>query len=359
VVASKAGKEKAGSKNFTERQSELFGQGFSFSGYERDMLQLNMGDKTFQNISGTSGIDSVTDGRGSIFADFDNDGDTDVFLTTIQGQSRLLFRNNLGNSNGFIRVTLLGTKSGPDAFGAEVRLKTKAGLRTRLKSGGGGYNSQSDPRLLFGLGKEARADWLQVTWPSGAVQRFENVDRGSSILITEGEATFKQIQERRFNLPDPISAEEAQLLTLHLKRKATLPDLKLFKADGTAQQSKGLLEEGKVHLLNVWATWCVPCAREMPELQGLQAAHGDKLKVIGLSLDPEKVADQVRLTLKKRSIRYPNFRLDDAAVKSIYASADIFVPLSILLDDKGKVLDMFPGWNAKARERVLALIKER
>ncbi len=158
MVASKAGKEKTGSKTFTERQSELFGQGFSFSGYERDMLQLNMGDKTFQNISGTSGIDSVTDGRGAVFADFDNDGDTDVFLTTIQGQSRLLFRNNLGNENGFIRVALVGTKSGRDAFGAEVRIKTKSGLRTRLKSGGAGFNSQADPRLLFGLAKEPRAE---------------------------------------------------------------------------------------------------------------------------------------------------------------------------------------------------------
>ena len=60
MVASKAGMEKTGSSNFTAKQSKLFDEGFSFSGYERDMLQLNRGDKTFTNISGTSGIDSIS-----------------------------------------------------------------------------------------------------------------------------------------------------------------------------------------------------------------------------------------------------------------------------------------------------------
>ncbi|MFB3095508.1 MAG: FG-GAP repeat domain-containing protein, partial [Candidatus Acidiferrales bacterium] len=59
----------------------IFEEGFSFSGYERDLLSLNLGGKKFLDISGISGIDSVTDGRGSVFADFDNDGDLDVFRT--------------------------------------------------------------------------------------------------------------------------------------------------------------------------------------------------------------------------------------------------------------------------------------
>src|SRR5829696_9950903 len=138
----------------------MFGQGFSFSGYERDPPYLNLGGKKFTDISGVSGIDSITDGRAGVFADFDNDGDLDVFVTTIQGQAHLLFRNNVGQENNWLRVALEGsgkTAGGRDAFGAVVRVKTSQGTLTKIKSGGSGFVSQHDPRLLFGLGGDERA----------------------------------------------------------------------------------------------------------------------------------------------------------------------------------------------------------
>ena len=123
----------------------MFGQGFSFSGYERDPLYLNLGGKKFTDISGVSGIDSITDGRAGVFADFDNDGDLDVFSTTIQHQSHLLFRNNVGQDNNYLRIGLEGdAKTGLDAFGAVVRVKTSAGILTKIKSGGSGFISQHD-----------------------------------------------------------------------------------------------------------------------------------------------------------------------------------------------------------------------
>ena len=115
----------------------MFGKGFSFSGYERDPLYLNLGNRKVLDISGCSGIDSVTDGRAGVFADFDNDGDLDVFMTTIQGQSHLLFRNNVGQENHWLRVALDGGASlGRDAFSSVVRLRTSAGILTKTKSGG-------------------------------------------------------------------------------------------------------------------------------------------------------------------------------------------------------------------------------
>ena len=61
--------------------SLIFRDGFSFSGFERDLLSLNIQGDRFKDISGVSGIDSVLDGRAAVLADFDNDGDLDVFLT--------------------------------------------------------------------------------------------------------------------------------------------------------------------------------------------------------------------------------------------------------------------------------------
>ena len=79
--------------SFFERQSALFNKGFSFSGYERDLFSLNKGNGTFVELSGASGIDSITDGRGSAFADFDSDGDTDMFVILRTPSSAILFGN--------------------------------------------------------------------------------------------------------------------------------------------------------------------------------------------------------------------------------------------------------------------------
>jgi len=80
-------------------------------------------------------IDSITDGRAGVFADFDNDGDLDVFSTTIQHQAHLLFRNNVGQDSNFVRIELEGTgRSTRDAFGSVVRVKTSAGMLTKIKS---------------------------------------------------------------------------------------------------------------------------------------------------------------------------------------------------------------------------------
>lgn len=170
-------------------------QGFSFAGYERDALLLSVGAggsaRKFVDISGVSGLDSVTDGRGAVFADFDNDGDYDLFVTTLQGQSHLLFRNNVGQRNNHLRVTLEGSAgvggSGPDAFGSVVRVKTSQGTLTKIKAGGSGFISQHDPRLLFGLGKDRRARSVEVAWASGRVEKFRgDFAANSFVRLREG-----------------------------------------------------------------------------------------------------------------------------------------------------------------------------
>ena len=163
----------------------LLKKGYSFSGYERDKVWINKGDGTFYDISGISGADSISDGRAAVFGDFDNDGDLDIFLRAMHGQATFLFRNEIGQEKNSLRVVLTGTRSGKDAFGAVVRVKTPAGILTKVKHGGGRYLAQSDPRLLFGLGDAEKVDWIEVTWPNGAKQRVEGGSAGSTIRITE------------------------------------------------------------------------------------------------------------------------------------------------------------------------------
>ena len=84
MVAATEEQEKAGNEQYqSKHMNAIFQEGFSFSGFERDHVALNLGSKEFLDISGISGLVSVSDGRGSVFADLDNDGDTDVLLTTV------------------------------------------------------------------------------------------------------------------------------------------------------------------------------------------------------------------------------------------------------------------------------------
>jgi thiol-disulfide isomerase/thioredoxin len=360
VTHSNDGKEEKGALRADQNQL-MFGEGFSFSGYERDPLYLNTGAKKFIDISGVSGIDSITDGRAGVFADFDNDGDLDVFSTTIQGQSHLLFRNNVGQDSQSLRVALEGTGAsagGRDAFGAVVRVKTSQGTLTKIKSGGSGFISQHDPRLLFGLGKDARAESVEVTWPSGKAERFEGDWRaGSSVLLREGAGKAEALKLSRAKLPDPLTREQVFARGLKIAVGQPFPDLDVTALDGGRGPLGSRLQDGRRKLINVWATWCTPCRLEMPELQRLKprlAARG--IDLIGLNVDTDATVSLVESFLRDTAVSYENVIGGVPAVERLYATDELQVPMSILVDGKGVVLEIIPGWSAKTQKQFEALV---
>jgi thiol-disulfide isomerase/thioredoxin len=346
----------------TDQNQLIFGQGFSFSGYERDPLYMNVsgqnGARRFLDISGVSGIDSITDGRAGVFADFDNDGDLDVFMTTIQGQSHLLFRNNVGQGSNFLRVVIEGgERSGRDAFGTIVRVRTSAGTQTKIKDGGSGFISQHDPRLHFGLGRDERAEWVEVTWPNGRIERFAGEARaGTTIVLREGAGRIETITVGRAQLPDPLTRSEAFARGLRISVGRPLPDFVLRSVEGNSQTSmQNVRRNGRRMLINVWATWCAPCAREMPELERLRtrlAARG--IDLVGLNVDAEPNAD-VRGYLRERRVGYPNYIGGVTAIENIYATDEMSVPLTIVVDERGLVAELIPGWSDQTQARFAAL----
>ena len=339
----------------------MFGQGFSFSGYERDPLYLNLGGKKFTDISGVSGIDSITDGRAGVFADFDNDGDLDVFSTTIQNQTHLLFRNNVGQDNNFLRVILEGDgkTASRDAFGSVVRVKTSAGIETKIKSGGSGFISQHDPRLLFGLGKDTKAESIEVTWSNGKVEKFDgDALAGSTLILKAGTGKAETVKLAKTNLPDPMTKAEIFAETLHIKIGKPLPDFALKTLAGASSSIKKELKTGRQTLINIWATWCIPCAAEMPELQQMRdkfAARG--IDLIGLNVDAEKDVN-VKGYAAKKGVTYPILVGGTTAIEKIYATDELTVPLTILVDEKGNVKDLIPGWSAETQRKFARLAGE-
>lgn len=127
-------------------------------------------------------------GRGLATADIDLDGDLDVLITT-NGGAPLLLRNDGGNLNNSVRITLQGTKSNRSAIGAviEATIITSSGKQTlrRTVKSGSSYLSQSELPLAIGLGKAVQIDSLIVRWPSGRVSKMENIKANQNVVIDE------------------------------------------------------------------------------------------------------------------------------------------------------------------------------
>ncbi len=353
------GLEDPGNQSYQQEHMKLlFREGLSFSGFERDALFLNLESQGFQDISGVSGIDSISDGRAAVLADFDNDGDLDIFLTAIQGEGHLLFKNNVGQANNFIRVVLEGRESGRDAFGAVVRLKTAHGVQTRVCSGGNGFLAQPDPRLLFGLGQKEEAEWMEVLWPSGKSHRFGRISSGTSLKIVESSEDYTILTDRPASLPDPVSRDDLIWHKLGLKKGGVLPAFDLYSLNGQEKEPPAALPKGTAYFLNLWATWCGPCRKEMPELEKLKLRFQKKgIQLLGISLDQEVAPASIEVFARKLGVSYPLYRIDEAGIEKVYGGDQAFVPLSILVDKKGRVADVFAGWSPESEKRIAKLLE--
>jgi hypothetical protein len=157
------------------------------------LLFRNTG-KGFENVSSVSGpiFSRVLSGRGLALGDFDNDGSVDV-LVTQNNAAPILLRNNLGRQNHWLGVRLVGTKANVDAIGARITYQSDDLKRHQFKVGGGSYLSAHDPRMVLGLGKRTRIDWLEIRWPqpSGKTERFTDLPIDRYITIVEGQGKWK------------------------------------------------------------------------------------------------------------------------------------------------------------------------
>ena len=150
------------------------------------LLLRNRGDGTFEDVTRRAGeaFGRPAMGRGAAYADFDGDGDLDLVLTALNGPARLL-RNDGGNRNNWLRVRLSGSDSNRRGIGAVVRVVSASGRQWRTVRSGSSYASQSELPLTFGLGRDALVESLEVTWPSGATQRFGGVAANQQVVIDE------------------------------------------------------------------------------------------------------------------------------------------------------------------------------
>lgn len=122
--------------------------------------------------------------RGAAFGDYDGDGDVDVLVTNCGGEAKLV-RNDGGNRENWLMVRTMGTHSNRDGIGTRVRVVAEGLEQVRQVRSGSSYLTASDPRLHFGLSHRTRIDLVEVRWPSGLVQRLEQVPVNQVLVIEE------------------------------------------------------------------------------------------------------------------------------------------------------------------------------
>ncbi len=167
-------------------------------------LFKNNGDGTFTNVQAFGLENQYT--SGVAVGDFNNDGFPDVVVVKtkfdldvrghrLTGDGHPLLLKNVGNSNSWITVRLIGTESNRCAIGARVTVTAGGVSQVKEVYAGSGFHSTNSPWLTFGLGNVGRAD-IQVTWPSGLKEIFRNVSARQTVTLVEEDGEEDEGQGR-------------------------------------------------------------------------------------------------------------------------------------------------------------------
>ncbi|MCP5021396.1 MAG: redoxin family protein [bacterium] len=330
--------EDVGNARYLSRHNnQMFKEGRSFSGNERDKVWINKGDGTFADLSQFSGADSPNDGRAVVAADFDDDGDVDLFVHELQRERHALYRNELNQDFGsFVKVRLRATTGQYEGIGALVTAVVGGSKTAQVLSRGAGIASCQVPELIFGVGQVEKVN-LMVKWPGGHSDLFEDVVAGSRVLLVEGADKVKTFAAKPQPLPDPLLAG----LTVRIGEK--LPNFSVQDAQGNdVAFDVQAMAAGQTMYLNLWASYCGPCVKEIPDLQAIQDAG--KITVIGISVDIESAKPKAASILDKRGASYTAFYLAGGDEGLPWADLErLPIPTTLVLSSEGIVQRVIRG----------------
>jgi len=168
--------------------------------YREPLLLFHGTGRGFENATASSGplFSRTYAARGMAIGDFDNDGALDVLVAVNDGPP-LLLRNRVGQLNHWLGARLVAKQSNPDAVGAVITWQAGDLKRSLRKTGGGSYLASHDPRIVIGIGKRTKIDWVEARWPhpSRRVERFSNLPIDRYIQLVEGQGEAQETSSKQ------------------------------------------------------------------------------------------------------------------------------------------------------------------
>jgi hypothetical protein len=163
---------------------------YQISSFERNCLFENKGTE-FKDIAVGAGITDLEDGYGLGLIDFNNDGKLDFVITNLSGPA-LLYKNNSDTPGSWVGFSLFAPNNEALAIGARIVIKTKSG-RAFVKENfpANGFNSQSDPRLHFGL-KNEQLQYVSVKWSDSKEEIYEDIQLNKYQTLIKGQGRHVQ-----------------------------------------------------------------------------------------------------------------------------------------------------------------------
>jgi hypothetical protein len=123
-------------------------------------------------------------GRGAAFADYDNDGDVDVFVIN-HSDRPLLLRNDGGNKNNWLKVRVQAARSNRSGFGTRVEIQAQGHTQHQEIGSQASYLSQNALEAHFGLAQAGTVDRLRVRFPDGVVREMEQLPVNQTVTVQE------------------------------------------------------------------------------------------------------------------------------------------------------------------------------
>ncbi len=343
---------------------ERLDEGLSFSGNERNCVFLNPGEAggAFANASAVSGLDFPDDGRGVAFLDLEGDGDLDVAISNRTAPRLRLMRNELAAGDRFVALHLEGDGAGTnrDAVGARVELETTDGILRRSVRAGEGFLSQSSRWLHYGLGDGEPTGTVTVRWPGAGRETFGGIQAGGRYRIVQGSGRAAPApaatRGRRLEPGDqqPPAPSTGSRVVLAPRPPAPSFTLRPFGDDEALPVLTG---RGRPVLLNIWASWCVPCRAELSDLTEEEAAlRAAGLEIAALSTDGMgEVATTTEEAARKfmGEVGFPflnGMATEETLDKVEIVKRSLFdrrfplsLPFSMLIDREGRVAALYRG----------------
>ena len=158
-------------------------------------LYRNNRNGTFIDVAASTGVESLvlSRGRGAAWADYDEDGFLDLFVTNGEDNTdypegpQFLF-HNAGNANHWLKIKLVGAASSRQGLGAKVTVNASRIIQYRENNGAmGHYLSQGDTPLHFGVGRATTVSRVTVNWPSGQTTLLGRVPTNQTLVVVEGQ----------------------------------------------------------------------------------------------------------------------------------------------------------------------------